>query len=387
MTGNKKKYDFVKILIGFIFFTLFSCTTLEKTKKSDFDKIEPPKREAYKEDFPKWYKTFFSDESRVVGRGSGKTLEEARSAALAEIVSQIEVYVNDEIEIYKRKNKDDISSFVKQQVKISSRRKIKNARLLNKEFFNNKYFVAYEVDPRPFYIILAEKIKKRFNMQHIEIPYDLNFIGNKAVVSSMGAENIGRAFKGFGGTGRKEIELSIENMSGCWYLSTGLDSVQISDLFMALNFDYTRNGKGFDLFLVDEKNSKISNRLTKGDRFRFMIEGAGKNKFVSMLNLYSDGRVAVLFENMKTGSGSFVFPDPVENQNIFEAGLIEEGKVVLDYYIAIVSERPVDLISFKKLDSGGLVGGEKAFGARKLLRLMDKFPAEVLSVISVETIP
>jgi len=59
-----------------------------------------------------------------------------------------------------------------------------------------------------------------------------------------------------------------------------------------------------------------------------------------------------------------------ESQNYFEAGVIEEGKDTHDLYIAIWSEKPLDMSRFTHADEE-LNSNESAYKFDELIELLD----------------
>ncbi|MDY0361205.1 MAG: hypothetical protein RBR08_07120 [Desulforegulaceae bacterium] len=353
----------------FCLFFMFSCSSKESKSKIDF---------------PQWYFKIVSSDFIIRGTGAGLTFKEAQAEAFAKISSQINVMVEEEIDIIKKRQGTEIASYAKQQIKIGSQNKINNARLLKSEIKNNFYFTAYEVDSRPFYMILAEKIKNRFEKDFDIIPKNLKFTGNPLIISSHAAKQIEKTFVNSGGKGTKEVFLNLERKNNSWILSSGADFVYVPEIFNVLNLKNSGDGL-VKLSLLDKNLNKISNRLQNEKQFRFLISTKEKSGFVSVFNLYSDGRVSILAENLEVKENTLFYP-VTSSENIFEAGLLEKGHAVLDYYIAVYSKNPVNCINFRKAGCS-LAQGEGAYLAHGLADLLYSSDVDSFYCLAVETVP
>lgn len=337
---------------------------------------------------PQWFTELSSGDYIITGAGSGQSFAEARSFAFSELSGQISSLVEEEIDIIRKKNKSTVASFAEQQISLSSKNQITGAKLYRKETVNGIYYAAYKLDLRPPYIVLAEKIKKTFEKNNSEIPYNIKFNSSPVINSSYTAQQLKKIFKGFGGKGEKELDLSLERRTGSWFLRAGTDFVIIPEIFMVTDFSAVES-KGFEISVVNNKGDIVfDNRLKKGDLFRLRIDAKDNIKgFVSLFNLYSDGRTALLCENIKIDKKNLTYPDPEKSSSVFEAGLIKNGHAVLDYYIAVYSDKPLNLIEFKKITKASFVKGKKSYAAHRLISFLQNSKVRYVSSAAVQTVP
>jgi len=108
--------------------------------------------------------------------------------------------------------------------------------------------------------------------------------------------------------------------------------------------------------------------IKAGDSFYF-IANSKKDGFVSLIDVYENGQVAVIQSNRQVYAN-----DRIQLPGLgmsLQAGLFEAGKTTVDLYIALWSPEKLELERYLQADES-LVEGEQTFKFGELLKLMEK---------------
>ena len=150
--------------------------------------------------------------------------------------------------------------------------------------------------------------------------------------------------------------------------------------------ELTEKQQSVNLQLKTLSDDRGYNRLRAGDFFAFKVE-ATEEGFATLFNIYQDGRVSVLEDNIEISSSIEIpGPEAQERGEMFGAYLIEKGKPTRDLYMAVLSKRPLLTSNFQKiLEANPPVRGEESYQIHRLLNWLKSNEEEIvdLDVISV----
>lgn len=322
------------------------------------------------------------DTSVYRGYGSGPDAESAKVNALKDIAERINVEVEGNVTtVTTLKNRKADQSF-SSTATLKSKLKVQNARQI---CVDNKdpariWHVVFELDTRPPVLLLGQRLGAVLRGAPV------NFTGNSQLVRSGLAGELAAAVSAGRAAGGQAVSLPLQlrRQHGGWYLIAGAEQVQLrdEDLFKALELPHSP-----DVLLTllnDGGKERPVSQLQQGDHFSLRVD-AGRQGYLSLFNIYADGRVSLLAVNQPLkDSTPAVLPEAGQT---FEAGLLTPNESARDIYIAAVSEKPLDRATMHQLRADqGMVKGDDSYQLEEVLALLDKSGAATASII-ITTLP
>lgn len=330
---------------------------------------------------PAWFSQTEDDGGLWTGVGEGASLEGARTAALEEISARMGTWVNSQSKGIAERNGTDSVSCFKHQVELESKHRLDNARRLNMERCADRYFVRYAVDMRPPSAVMAESLMDEFPGKKVM------FSGSPALTRSFFAADVSRIVSG-GATEKDSVisvPLSLTCKDGVFFVHGGRLSLPVYDVGAVVDLSvYVTDSVKFN---VCERNGAVRSTTFKvGDTFVFSVEGT--TGYLTLFNLYPDGRVSLVVANREIKRDKILFPDPSKDGQVLEASTVTPGSPSVDAYLAVICPSAPDVSDFAVLSADGTaVSGDQSFSARVLVDWLDSVTVKEVALLRTRTEP
>ncbi len=334
----------------------------------------------------------------VYGVGVGADIASARNAALADIAGSLSSQISVQTTSTLSSVNDVESDSFKQNVDISSHVSIDDAVETCRDTGDpgGSVHLVFRLDKRP----VVQKVYSDLITSWGGIHPNLVLMKGPSILigSKFVAELKAKLERGNAGIDVQTVVLDLQRKNNTWVLSVGQNATYtIADrsflTFIAPNF--IREVKALDLSVLhaDQMGSTElatedfqfarSARLRHGDSFVFRASSR-RNGYLSIFNVYEDGRIANLLENRSIAAGkSIQFPEG----GTFTSLLLEDGKTTYDVYIAVLTEAPVLISQFGKLNDDGFLTGKNSYQFDQFLRWYDFISPLGVATLEARTDP
>ena len=306
---------------------------------------------------PSWYHAQtmqVQSSSKYLGYGDAKTFFEAKAIAKEEIaqslMSHVESSFVSKTEVQKNSDKERYNTQTKHNLKVTTKIDLENLSILKQAYLNGRYFVLLEYEN----LDLAYRIKK--SVPEIECG-DVN----EYIKSTPLYQSIRSAFS-------CDINLKIQRKNSAWYLGYKdkeflLNSLEFEKLYVS------RQSKVFDF--------KINKSVLKdGDSFYFRFSSK-KEGYITLLDVYENGIVTVLSASQKIDK-TLQIPSK-ESESYFEAAVVENSHDSSDLYVAVFSEKPLDMSRFSYANDE-VLSSEVAYKFDELIEMFSSLEYSTLVV-------
>jgi hypothetical protein len=318
----------------------------------------------------------------VRGFGEGESFRAAKLSALQDIAERINVSISGTTQTRTSLESGEAERAFLEEVSAQSSVNLSNATELcaKQRREDGLWFVVFEADTRnpiqQFGVRLASVIG------HVS---DFALTGNQFFLESEIADQLRSVLQGQARRpGRASIDLRLERQHGGWYLAAMGEQVRL------------RPGQVLDIFHINSSPRLLMSlarhgqadedlaQLVAGEEFTLTLH-ASEPGYISVFNVYGDGRVANMTLNRQVSAGEpLTLPD--EGQ-VFNAALLEKGKAAEDVYIAMHTRAPVRETQIQQLrENAGLVSGENSYSLHTLLRTFEQTGPDLAS-LRVTTLP
>ncbi len=346
---------------------------------------------------PDWYINPFypPQETRIIrGYGRGASPEQARLNALEDISRQLGVTIHSEAQDltmeFVQEQQQQITEEYTHRVRAEATHHLKDWRLEKSKQVGDQHYAIIILDRRAAPVVVAEKIKNSLRIQ----PGSVKWIGPRSLINGNIIPKIESTLLRKGGE-QATVELNLQRRDEQWYLvvrpeesepfHVALDEPDFPRLF-GLPVKNANNLVQLSLRPLDILRGY--NRLREGDWFIFEI-AAQTEGHITLFNIYEDGRVSILDENLQIQPGSNrEIPSQKEQAagEAFMAFPIEHNQPTQDLYLAILSSTPLPTSGFQRLlEESPPLAGETSYQIHRLMEWLDEHQANIqdLDVISV----
>lgn len=317
----------------------------------------------------------------VSGKGVAATPAEARALALQEIAQNLSVSVSSTVRSSTVTDGRDVSREDSSEAVLTSEVDLNSVRelctVIGKDGLHYRVFA---VDSRPPLQQVAARLIQAWDGLR---PGRILWQGYDALTGSRAITELTRRLTSSDNDIQVPVVISLDYHSGHWVLSLN-DTTQIlrhTDVADFLSFPQA----GAELSLVDARTDKVirAHQLQEGQEFYFRTQSA-PGSYVQILNIYEDGRVALLDDVRPAAQAA-----RVPAAGVFEAVLLAEGSTTRDIYLMLSSSRPFSTPAIEQLVAwGGKLEGEGAYQLDSLLSWLNEQGGRVqLSAIEVVTRP
>lgn len=305
---------------------------------------------------PTWYENMKRQDGELIGFGEGKTLKEAEVTAKARIATQIKATVKSNF-ILKTKMKDDeVSQEARDLIESTTEVILTDVTVKKKEKIDKVWYVALSYLNLPFEKKFAMKLGA-FKCKDVK----QNRYLNKTPLVKLISKELGC-----------EIDVKLVRKSGLWHMA-------YQNVMQPLtSFDFEKLYTGYHGKDVEITSSNTL--FTEGNTFAFKIKSK-RNGYLSLFNVYEDGQVFTLLRNKSvTANKRITFPPTSSDQELV-AGLLRPKMATFELYIAVFSERKLELSRFQQAGTE-LVQGEFHYKFAELMDILDKhdFSASMIRI-------
>lgn len=330
----------------------------------------------------------------VVGVGVGESLPKARQQAMSEIAQKLSSRVSVTTKSTTRAIDDYESETFDQDVSIETDVAIDDAVELCRDVDDprGKVYVVYQLDKRPLVQKVYSDLAGRWQG---DLPQTVHFKGPSMLVGSHFVSELREKLERQAGTQEKTVVIDLKRRNNRWVLSVN-DSANytVADRkflsFIAPDFRGAVKALDIDIASGDAPRPPSdfrfarSVRLKHGDDFHFWI-ASRRSGYFSLFNIYEDGRIANLLENRFIQNGSALqYPEG----GTFTSLVLEDGKSTYDVYIGVLTENPIVLSEFAKLENqGGFLAGDDYYQFDQFLRWFDFVDPIGVSTLEARTDP
>jgi len=271
---------------------------------------------------PTWY-THHQLHSKVkyevFGYGQGSTLEEAKANAKEDIALTLISKVDSSFTSTTITNNDSYTRKEKASLKVTSKLSLHNLKTIKQEQQGSVFYVALKYKN----LDLPYRVKTTIGDYTCNDEKIDNYLQETALLKKL-SSSLGC-----------ELDFKVDRRNEAWYL-------KYKEYLFLLSDDE------FEELYVSTSSEHISMKSSKkvlydGDSFYFTFSSK-KSGYVTFIDVYENGIVTLLQESTPIKS-TLQIPSK-KSENYFEAGLVEEGQNTHDLYIAIYSEKPLDMSRF-----------------------------------------
>lgn len=308
---------------------------------------------------PLWYHNIPSNEANTyIGYGSGSSEAEARKNALLDISGQISTVVKSEYKGDKKLVDGVYKKDISEQTSQKTNSTLNDFEVIKVEQTDN-WYIAIKYENIASIDKFISKIKE---LKNITPKPQNSFLSHTLI-----AKELHNAL-GF------DLDFKLRRSDNLWY-------IKYEDILQILS------KKDFEKFFTTIQNPNITlttnkknNILKDGEEYKFLIDSK-KDGFVSVLGIYEDGTVGILSKNIKISKEKKLQLPDEKSDEIFVAGLLEEGVETFDLYVALVSSKPLILDRFALSDSE-LLEEERYKNFDELIELLEGMEYSSLKVVT-----
>lgn len=352
---------------------------------------------------PDRYRSFCSDQTPpdsqyfLTGVGVGPDVASARQIALADIAQKLSSNVQVTTRSSLRAVDDYESESFDQDVLISSDVAIDTAVELCRDVHDpdGKVYLVYQLDKRPLIQRVYSDLLESWRGVY---PEAVEFKGPSILRDSRFIADLRSKLEraGEGGTS-KTVVVDLRRQNNQWVLIINEGAVYtVADrhFLTLISPDFRGTVKALDIDVVSDAGGQPpvpedfrfarSVRLRHGESFNFRI-ASRRSGYVSIFNVYEDGRIANLLENrFVTNNQAVVFPEG----GAFTSLLLEDGKSTYDVYIGVLTDTPIMLSEFAKLEAHkGFLTGDQFYQFDQFLRWFDFVDPTGVATLEARTDP
>lgn len=288
----------------------------------------------------------------IAGSGESISLDEARTLAKQDIAQKIKTKVTSWFESNVSVSNDFVQSLKKAYLKESSNISFYGLRKISEEKIGNTYKVVYAYDLRSYEQKFASNVGI---LACNKTSKDDTFLENSPLFTSIG---------------------ELLNCKPYGLLSRNNDAYFLS----SKDYSYVLDDSAIYELFYEINNPKIvllpsSSAVQNGKSISFAIT-ANEQGFVSLFDVYGNGKVSVLLANKEVkNSSKFTFPSKNSSDEIVK---IKDEDSVYDMEVAILSDKKLDLSMFEGINSN--LASKNAYRLDLLLKIMSKYPHSTVVV-------
>ena len=313
---------------------------------------------------PLWFNQISHQDGIIIGYGSGADAEESRQQAYSAITQQIEVDVSSQTAYVRQSDNDKLTTKTREVTQLKSSRTLKNVQTLHQEQVGDQHYVALQYDQRPLEHILSVKLSA--------LGQAPTFSGSPVLTHSRLISALDQ------GGANVTLPVSLQRKEGQWQLVIDNIIQPIDDLEPVTHWAFNKN-PGFNLELLNRTES----RLKIGEEFHLSIEIPVGIDYLTLFNVYSDGRVVALLDSQPVSAAKLVYP---KSPYLLEASSITPHQSDRDLYLAVGSDSKIDTTLFRK-SSDRPETGEASYNLDKFINWLDAQSIRSISPLYVEIYP
>ena len=324
---------------------------------------------------PTWYAVSKTHANVIDGFGQGETVAQASARALRDISGQISVRVDGATGLYQvAVNGRLVQDTVLDRTLVQTGELLRHAVRLRSEWRGDTVFVQHRVDVRSLAARMAEVLLHRWGGRR---PRRIKWRGSLALTRGHFATQLANRLVSDTSRNVRVVTISLQRRSGAYCIVVDGVDLPLDNLKIGSLVAFTSRGTegAATLNPVSAKSGEIRHRFIDGDQLHFQIECL-RPGFLTLLNVYQDGRVSLVFGNQRPREVRRV---PASGD--FTTTILENGGASTDVYVLLVSDSKLDLGRFAGVrEDAKLVQGEDKFQLAELLALMGR--VEVVTAVA-----
>ncbi len=287
-----------------------------------------------------------STHTKLLGYGEEKTLPLAIQNAKADIAGQINTQISSTLTQNNTLKNEIYNHEAIQNQQSTTQATMTDTIILKQEKVEDTWYMAVEFENIP----TLQKFIHKLPVNLTDEPQNSYFAKT---------ELFDELHKALG----KSIDTTLVRKDGAWNLRykdilQPMDDRSFEDLFTS----YTDQNLLFTL------NKKIP-LLYNGEKFSFTLTSTNDG-LISLIDVFEDGSVALLSSNLPISKNSPLTVPNLKDKNDFEAATLTEGKDGFDLFVAIYSDKPLNLDRFIIADTN-LQTSENAKSFDKLIKFLN----------------
>lgn len=321
-----------------------------------------------------------ADQFVVRGYGQGDSFAQAKTEALRDIAERISVQVSGSSVSQSSLMNGEEGSHFQSTARIETSLQIAQAQQLCADQGDptGRWHVVFEFDTRSPVQQLSAALNRQYQGRPIRLQGNDWLLGSQLVnglraglVHSEGAEAVA-------------VPVALRRQHDGWYLTAGDHQARLAadDLLDAMHFPGTAE-LALTLIRTVDRSSALE-QLQEAEQFSLRVDSA-TGGYLSVFNIYADGRVSVLIPNEQIQQGAVaMLPGGTLT---YQAGLLERGKATRDVYLAVVTAERIQPGTLHLLrENRGPVTGEASYQLHQLFALLEDEQPAVASMV-VSTLP
>lgn len=286
---------------------------------------------------PSWFYNIKTKNNEIIGYGVSNDLYEAKKYAIDEISKTLDLNINSSYDIKKSYKKDVlVKKEISSNINIKSRNNLQDIYFRYVKKIDNQWYVAAVYDNST----LIQKVQSRLKNNNLRNEKQNFYLEKSPLIKSLNKEL------------NYKLNFEIIRKNELWYLSYK------NYLFHLEQNDF------YELF-YDYKNDLIvsTNKITFEDNEQIKLTiQSKKDSFITIFNIQFDGKIGILMKNQKINNQKII--DEFKTINPY-------NKQIQEQFIAIESEKPIDLNNYTDIDMKLL--NENDFKLAELLKLLNNY--------------
>ncbi len=321
-------------IIFLIFFLFTSCTT-------------PTPKKA-----PNWYTNIqIKEKNIIIGYGEGKTLKEAKSRAKEDIAQTVLTTINSSFTEKTVQENDNLESKIETLLQANTKLNLYNVRRLKEEQKGGIFYLALK------YVNLNLTYRVKKNIKDFECLDDIeNYLHTTPLIKKLSSDL------------ECKLDFKLQRLNKVWNLSYK-------------QYLFPLNEYEFEKLFVTKKSSLFNFKISKsplidGEEF-YLTFKTKKRGYITLLNIYENGIVTLLRKSQKIEK-DLQIPSK-KSKEVFEAGLVDKNRDSYELFVAILSEKPLDMSRFFYADES-LASSQRDYKFDELLDILENYEYSTLFV-------
>ncbi len=297
---------------------------------------------------PEWFRKLSHKEYEIIGYGSSKSLEEARTMAKKEIANSIQTQIISENIFETSEINDVVNEKMNLYLEAKTDVVLSDLKTVKEEEKKKIWYVALIYENLP----VERKFAKRISLLDHEIEKQNKYLLNSPLIQSINKEL------------NCKLDIKLKRKNKLWYLA-------YENIMLPLSPDE------FEKLFISSESDKISinpsksSLLTEGDVFSFSVESK-QDGYLSIINVYENGECFIIASNQSVSSNNPIRIPNESSDKELVAGLFIENQPTYDLYIVLFDKGEINLSRIQK--AGEKIEKEEwHYKFNEVLEMMNEF--------------
>ncbi len=296
---------------------------------------------------PEWFRKLSHKDYEIIGYGSSKNLEEARTMAKKEIANSIQTQIISENIFETSEINDIVSEKVNLYLEAKTDVVLSDLKTIKEEKKKKIWYVALIYENLP----IENKFAKRVSILDHKTEKQNKYLWNSPLIQAINEEL------------NCKLNIKLKRKNKLWYLA-------YENVMLPLSPDE------FEKLFISTVSDKISinpsksSLLTVDDVFSFSVESK-QDGYVSIINVYENGECFIITYNQSLKANDPVrIPDESSDKELI-AGLFTKNQPTYDLYVTLFD---IEEINLSRVQTAGekIEKEERHFKFDEVLKMMDE---------------